>query len=104
MPLQGATKFLGEPGRFQADKRDGVVALKRENNDAVLTLSRAYDSRRQQLYELRDQIDQHALYNYFKDTEDIQQISDPDEIKGPFRRKFYSTNYSPVVDQLEIAK
>ena len=67
-------------------------------------MGRGNDRRRQQLYESRDQIDQHALYNYFKDTEDVQTLFDPDEIKGPFRRKFFLKRDLPVVDQLKSAE
>lgn len=104
MPTLGVSAFLGDPGRNQADKRDGVVALQRENKDAILSMTRAHDKRRQQLYEARDQIDHHALYNYFKDIEDVQQIGDPDDIKGPFRRKFFLSRDFPVVEQLAEAE
>lgn len=103
MPNGGAAAFLESPGKRKADKRDGILALKRENSDQISSLGKG-DPRRQQLYEARDQIDQYALYNYFKDTEDIQQLNDPDDTVGPFRRRFYASRYADVNEQLSHAE
>lgn len=103
IPFGGASIFLGSPGKLPVDKRDGVVALKRENLDSVISMSRL-DPRNQQLYEMRDKIDHFALYNYFKDRDDIEQLTDPDKIVGTFRRKFYASRQADVSEQLEAAE
>lgn len=107
IPAGGISQFLGSPGQHEADKRDGILALHRENQDVVSAWAGDGD-KKQGIYELRDKIDHLALYNYFKDhgvqTDIAMDIRSPEEVKGPFRRKFYSTEELDARSQLHRAE
>ena len=107
IPAGGITQFLGSPGHHEVDKRDGILALHRENQDVVSPWV-GEGGRKQDLYELRDKIDHLALYNYFKEndvrSEIATDIRSPEEVRGPFRRKFYSSEDFDARTQLKRAE
>ena len=107
IPAGGVSLFLGSPGKNEVDKRDGVLAMKRENEDIVNPWIQG-SKKKQELYEARDRIDHLALYNYFKDNDTAEEMAraalDPEEIKGPFRRKFFSNREFDVKSQLSKAE
>lgn len=106
LPTNGARAFLEQPGRHQVDKRDGVLALMKENSDMVGSMrdSELFSAKNQKLYEMRDKIDHYALYEYFKEEDEFADFVDPDAIQGPFRRKFYPDEDVPVTSKLFYAE
>ena len=106
LPSQGYKGLMHEsPGLHQVDKRDGVVSLQRENLDRVRDIE-IVEQRDLALYELRDRIDQYALHDYFQHTDFRSELlADPDELRGPYRRKYYLRRNKPdVQSQLAFAK
>src|SRR3990167_2886973 len=96
VPNQGIKGVLLDGNLYNAaNKQDGEISLRRENQDRLKSNSTHYTA--------SDRMDQAALNDYFEQQLGNTPMRSPEQITGPYRRKFVGVRLS-VLQQMSAAR